>query len=83
MTRGSGVKRAVGERGLLLEMELLQKARLGQNVQIVVQRGEIRLLPVEEKKDWQKALDDLSGCLGTERVGGYDFDLKLRNLYED
>lgn len=82
MTRGTGVQRAVGERGLLLEMELLQKARLGQNVQIVVQRGEIRLLPVEENEDWQKALDDLSGCLGAERVGGYDFDLKLRNLYE-
>jgi prevent-host-death family protein len=77
-----GVRRAVGEKGLLLEEDLLREAHLGQNVQVVVQRGEIRLLPVEEREDWRKALDDLAGCLGTECIEDYDFDLKIRNPYE-
>jgi hypothetical protein len=71
----------VGKEGLLLEVELLREAHLGQHVKVVVQSGEIHLLPAEEE-DWQKILDDLAGCLGTERVADYDFDLKIRNPYE-
>lgn len=82
MARGMDVRRTVGEKGLLLEADLFREARLGQNVQVVVQRREIRLLPAEEGEDWQKILDDLVGCLGTERVEHYDFDLKIRNPYE-
>jgi hypothetical protein len=81
MARKVRTKRTVGKRGLLLETEILQEARLGQNVQVVVQKGEIRLLPGEEREDWQDALDDLAGCLGTERVEDYDFELKIREPY--
>lgn len=68
----------MAEEGLLLEEPLLRKARLGRRVRIVVQEGEIRILPAEE--DWQKVLDELAGCLGEEAAQNYDFKLKLGGL---
>jgi len=65
----------IAEQGLLLEEPLLRKARLGRRVRIVVQEGEIRILPAEE--DWEKVLDELAGCLGEEAAQNYDFKLKL------
>ncbi len=75
MTRGTSVQRSVDKKGLLLEVELLREAHLGQHIQIVVQSGEIRLLPAGEEENWREILDDLAGCLGTERVEDYDWFL--------
>ena len=72
--------RVAAEEGLLLEESLLQKAHLGRQVRIVVQKGEIRLLPVEE--DWIELLNDLAGCLGEELAQNYDFKLKIGGFYE-
>lgn len=72
--------RVAAEEGLLLEESLLQKAHLGQQVRIVIQKGEIRLLPVEE--NWIEFLDDLAGCLGEEPARNYDFKLKIGGFYE-
>ena len=72
--------RVATEEGLLLEESLLQKAHLGRQVQIVIQKGEIRLLPVEE--NWIEFLDNLAGCLGEEPAQNYDFKLKIGGFYE-
>ena len=72
--------RVAAEEGLLLEESLLQKAHLGRQVRIVVQKGEIRLLPVEE--DWIELLNDLAGCLGEEPAQNYDLKLKIGGFYE-
>ncbi|MEA3459956.1 MAG: hypothetical protein U9R11_04700 [Chloroflexota bacterium] len=69
----------MAEEGLFLEEPLLRKARLGQHVRIVVQEGEIRILPAEE--DWEKVLDELAGCLGEEPAQNYDFKLKLGGFH--
>jgi len=82
MTKKVKVKRTIGEHGVCLETEMLREANLGTRVQIVVQQGEIRLLPADEPDDWQQTLDDLAGCLGEERAEDYDFDLKKRYPYE-
>lgn len=74
--------RKTDDAGLLLETDLLRDARLGPQVRIVVHKGEIRLLPDEEERDWSEAMDELAGCLGQEPVEAYDFDLKLTNPYE-
>lgn len=66
--------------GLLLEEPLLRKARLGRRLRIVVQEGEIRIVPAEE--DWEQVLDELAGCLGEERARDYDFRLKIGGFYE-
>ena len=73
-----GIRRVEG--GLLLEEPLLQKAHLGRDVQIIVKKGEIRILPAEE--DWEKVLDELAGCLGEEPAQNYDFKLKIGSFYE-
>ncbi len=70
----------MAEEGLLLEKPLLRQARLGQRVRIVVQEGEIRILPAKE--NWEKVLDELAGCLGEESVQEYDFKLKIGGFYE-
>ena len=70
----------IAEGGLLLEEPLLRKARLGRRVRIIVQKGEICILPAEE--DWEKALDELAGCLGEEPAQNYDFKLKIGGFYE-
>jgi hypothetical protein len=70
----------ITEEGLLLEEPLLREAHLGRHVWIVVQEGEIRILPAEE--DWGKVLDELAGCLGEEPAQNYDFKLKIGGLYE-
>lgn len=76
------VTRETDERGLRLESELLRDARLGPNVRVIVQDGEIRLLPEEEGANWLDTLEELAGCLGEEPVEEYDFDLKLTHPYE-
>ena len=70
----------VAEEGVLLGKDILQEARLGQHVRVVVHEGEIRLLPAEEA--WNKTLDELAGCLGEESAEEYDFKLKVGGLYE-
>ena len=76
------VARKTDDGGLLLEADLLRDARLGPQVRIVIQEGEIRLLPAEEERDWSEALDELAGCLGQEPADAYDFDLKLTYPHE-
>jgi len=76
------VTRETDERGLFLESDLLRDARLGPNVRVIVQEGEIRLLPDEEESGWLDTLDELAGCLGQEPVEEYDFELKLSHPYE-
>jgi len=74
--------RKTDDGGLLVDEDLLRDARLGPQVRIVVQEGEIRLLPDEEERDWAEALDELAGCLGQEPAEAYDFDLKRTYPYK-
>lgn len=82
MSRQMRITRRTDEKGLVLESDLLQDARLGRRIRVIVQEGEIRLLPEREEDDWQDTLDELAGCLGHEPVEAYDFDLKLKHPYE-
>lgn len=82
MSREMRITRRTDEKGLVLESDLLQDARLGREIRVIVREGEIRLLPEREEDDWQNTLDELAGCLGDEPVEAYDFELKLRNPYE-
>lgn len=78
MSREVKITRRADEKGLLVESDLLQDAQLGRHVRVIVQQGEIRLLPDQEEDGWEETLDRLAGCLGQESAGDYDFDLKLR-----
>ncbi len=66
--------------GLCIESRLLEKAHLGQHVQIVITEGEIRILPVAE--DAPSLLSRLEGCLGKESAQDYNFKLKIGEWYE-
>ncbi len=69
------------EQDLLLDHELLKKAGLHGRVRLIVQPGEIRILP-ETPVDPEDVLDKLAGCLGQEPATEYDFGSKIGGLYE-
>lgn len=65
----------------MLDQEILDEPGLSGRLRIIVQKGEIRILP-EGTFDAEKVLDDLAGCLGQEPATEYDFCLKIGGLYE-
>lgn len=71
----------VTEGDLVVDREALKAAGLGTRLRLVIQKGEIRILP-ETPSDPEKLLDDLAGCLGQELAIEYNFDLKIGGLYE-
>ena len=66
---------------LVVDQKTLGEAGLGERLRLVIQSGEIRILP-EIILDPEKVLDDLAGCLGQEPAIEYDFSLKIGGLYE-
>jgi hypothetical protein len=66
---------------LRIERGALEEAGLKGPLQIIVGRGEIRILPVETAEAL-RILDELAGCLGQEPATAYDFQLKIGGLYE-
>ncbi len=51
---------------LVVKQEILGTAGLGRHLQLIIQQGEIRILP-EAASDPEKVLADLAGC---PRTGG-------------
>jgi len=66
---------------LIVERDALREAGLKGRLQLVVQKGEIRIL-ASEAFGPEKALEELAGCLGQESAEDYDFYLKFGGLYE-
>lgn len=71
----------VEEGNLVVDEETLNAAGLGRHLRLIIQPGEIRILP-EAALDPEKVLADLAGCLGQESATEYDFHLKIGGLYE-
>jgi len=69
------------EQDLLLDKRLLEQAGLRGPLKVVIQPGEIRIVPKLEPTP-EEVLDNLAGCLGSEPAEDYDFDLELGGLYE-
>jgi hypothetical protein len=66
---------------LVIAAETLNEAGLTQHVRVLVQQGEIRILPDARVKA-AATLDELAGALGQEAATSYDFDLKVGSWYE-
>jgi hypothetical protein len=66
---------------LVVDQKTLNEAGLTGRLRLVVQPGEIRILP-EATPDPKKILDELAGCLGQEPATEYDFGFKIGGLYE-
>lgn len=66
---------------LIVEQEMLRAAGLTGRLRLIVQSGEIRVLP-ELVLDSVKKLEELAGCLGRESATEYDFQLKIGGFYE-
>jgi len=66
---------------LIVKHETLDEAGLRGRLCLLVQKGEIRILP-ETGFDTEKVLDELAGCLGQENAADYDYSLKTGDLYE-
>ena len=66
---------------LIVKREMLREAGLTGRLRLIVQSGEIRVLP-ELVLDPVKKLEELAGCLGRESAAEYDFQLKIGGLYE-
>jgi len=77
----SGVVMLPPGRSLMVNTDLLNQAGLRGKLRVVVQPGEIRILPAVEPSA-QEVLDRLAGCLGGESSTDYDFGLKIGGLYE-
>lgn len=71
----------VAEGDLVVDQETLNEAGLGGRLRLIIQKGEIRILP-QSTFDPEKILEDLAGCLGQEPATEYDFELKLGGLHE-
>ena len=69
---------------LTIDQEVLQEADLVGPLQLLVQKGEIRIVRdvALEEEDALDLLDELAGCLGQESAEDYDFNLKIGGLYE-
>ena len=66
---------------LVVDQKILAEAGLTGRLRLVVQPGEIRILP-EAEPDLEKTLDELMGCLGQEPAEEYDFNLEIGGWYE-
>ncbi len=66
---------------LVVDQETLGAANLGGRLRLIIQEGEIRILP-KSTPNPEKALEELAGCLGQEPATEYDFHLKIGGLYE-
>ncbi len=66
---------------LHLNHAVLKQAGLHGRLRLLIQPGEIRILP-ELPTDPQQLLDQLAGSLGEESASDYDFGLKVGGLYE-
>lgn len=71
----------IAEGSLVVDQEVLEAAGLSGHLRLVIQKGEIRILP-EATFDPEQVLEDLAGCLGQESATEYDFYLKIGGLYE-
>jgi len=71
----------LAEGKLVVPEDTLEEAGLRGRLRIIIQQGEIRILPRAEL-DPESLLEDLAGCLGNEPVTDYDFRLKMGGLYE-
>jgi len=71
------------ESNLVIDKESLKAAGLGQRLQLVIKKGEIRILPESSTVlDPAQILDELAGRLGQESAENYDFSLKIGGLNE-
>jgi hypothetical protein len=66
---------------IIVSENTLRQAGLRGVLQIVVHKGEVRIL-AKKQTDSENILDELAGCLGNESVSEYDFGLKIGGLYE-
>lgn len=66
---------------LIVDQDALKEAGLVGRAQLIIQAGEIRIVP-ETPFDPKAVLEDLAGCLGQESAEEYDFQLKIGNYYE-
>jgi hypothetical protein len=66
---------------LVVDQQILREAGLSGRLKLIVQEGEIRILP-EAAPDPKQIVAELAGCLGEERASEYDFQLKIGGLYE-
>lgn len=66
---------------LVVPKDTLEEAGLRGSLRLIIQQGEIRILP-QSKTAPESVLEDLAGCLGNEPVADYDFRLKIGGLYE-
>lgn len=71
----------VTEGNLVVDQETLDAAGLGRHLRLIIQKGEIRILP-ESSIAPEELLDELAGCLGQESATEYDFHLEIGSLYE-
>jgi hypothetical protein len=61
---------------LVVDHEMLKEAGLSGRLRLLVQEGEIRILP-EVAPDPKQIVAELAGCLGEEQASEYDFQLKF------
>lgn len=66
----------VTEGNLVVDQETLDAAGLGRHLRLIIQKGEIRILP-EVSIVPEELLDELAGCLGQESATEYDFLLEV------
>jgi len=69
------------EGALTLDRKTLDEAGLHRRLRLLIQPGEIRILP-EAPGGPEQVLDSLAGCLGQASAPAYDFGVKIGGLYE-
>ena len=69
------------DKEVVLTQAMLREAGLHGRLRLVINQGEIRVLP-EVTTEVEDVVQELAGCLGSEAATAYDFHLKLGNLYE-
>jgi hypothetical protein len=66
---------------LVVTKAMLDEAGLSGALRLVIQQGEIHILP-KSAIAAEDVVQDLAGCLGQEPATAYDFHLELGGLYE-
>ena len=66
---------------VVLTQAMLREAGLHGRLRLVINQGEIRVLP-EVTTEVEDVVQELAGCLGSEAATAYDFHLKLGSRYE-